>query len=277
MSNSNTNIPNSILIEARMRKKEKRQLLAISIISVVVFLSIWEIISKTGLVDPKYLAAPSTVVETFIRKFTDPNPDGATLLTHIATSLQLVIVGYTAAIVIGVPLGLLMGYYRTFDRLVSPIFEIMRPIPPLAWIPLSIIWLGVGTAAKGFIIFLAAFVPCVINSYTGVKLTPNVLMNVAKTCGASRWEIFWTVCVKSAMPLTFTGIQVSLGNAWSTLVASELVSATSGLGYMIQQGRSYVRADIILVGMLTIGIIGAILTTLLSKLEHIVVKWRANL
>ena len=167
-------------------------------------------------------------------------------------------------------------YYHTFDKLVSPIFEIVRPIPPIAWIPLSIIWLGVGTTAKAFIIFLAAFVPCVINSHTGIKLTPAVYLNVAKTSGASRWEIFWTVSKNYAMPLAFTGVQVALGNAWSTLVASELLAATAGLGYMIQQGRSLVRPDIIIVGMLTIGVIGAILTTLLSKLENHVVKWRSR-
>ena len=269
-------VANSILIEARAKRKESRQLILISVISVFVFLSIWEMAAQFGWVDSKYLCAPTTVIKTFIQKFSDPKPDGAVLGVHIITSLQLVLVGYCSAILIGVPLGLLMGYYHTFDRLVSPIFEIVRPIPPIAWIPLSIIWLGVGTAAKAFIIFLAAFVPCVINSYTGVKLTPTVLLNVAKTCGASRWEIFRTVCVPAAMPLTFTGIQVSLGNAWSTLVASELVSATAGLGYMIQQGRFLVRPDIILVGMATIGVIGAILTTLLSKLENKVVKWRAK-
>ena len=169
-----------------------------------------------------------------------------------------------------------MGYYHTFDKLVSPIFEIIRPIPPIAWIPLSVIWLGIGTTAKGFIIFLAAFVPCVINSYTGIKLTNPVLINVAKTCGASRWEIFKTVCVPSALPLAFTGVRVALGNAWTTLVAAELLSATAGLGYMIQQGRSLARSDIIIVGMLTIGIIGAILSWLLSKLEDKAIRWRAQ-
>lgn len=270
------NAANSILIEAQARRRESRTLMLLSVISVLAFLGIWELAVRVGWVDGRYLCAPSTVVKTFITKTSDPTPDGAVLGVHILTSLKLVLVGYCTAILIGVPLGLLMGYYRVFDRLVSPIFEIMRPIPPIAWIPLSIIWLGIGTAAKAFIIFLAAFVPCVINSYTGVKLTPPVLINVAKTCGATRWEIFRTVSIHSAMPLTFTGIQVALGNAWSTLVAAEMIAATAGLGYMIQQGRSLVRPDIILVGMVTIGVIGAVLTTILSRLEDKVVKWRAK-
>ena len=115
---------------------------------------------------------------------------------------------------------------------------------------------GIGTTAKSYIIFLAAFVPCVINSYTGVKLTNPVLINVAKTCGASKWEIFVKVCVPSSLPLVFTGMRIALGNAWSTLVAAELLASISGLGYMIQQGRSLVRPDIIIVGMMTIGLQG---------------------
>lgn len=267
---------NSILIEAKARRKETKQLLLISTVSVLAFLFLWELAVRVGWIDSRHLCAPSTVLDTFIVKLSDPKPDGAVLGVHIITSLKLVLVGYCAAVVVGVPLGLLMGYFHTFDKLVSPIFEIMRPIPPIAWIPLSIIWLGVGTVAKAFIIFLAAFVPCVINSYTGVKLTPAVYLNVAKTSGASTWEVFWTVSRNYAMPLAFTGVQVALGNAWSTLVASELLAATAGLGYMIQQGRSLVRPDIIIVGMLTIGVIGAILTSLLSKLENHVVKWRSR-
>lgn len=280
MSNNTKKVPDgvadSIKIEMEARKKESRQLLLISLISVAVFLFLWEFAVRIGWIDSKHLSAPSTIVQTFIMKLTDPNPEGGVLGLHIATSLGLVLVGYGAAVIIGVPLGLLMGYYHTFDKLVSPIFEIVRPIPPIAWIPLSIIWLGIGTTAKAFIIFLAAFVPCVINSYTGVKLTPAVYLNVAKTSGASTWEMFWTVSKNYAMPLVFTGVQVALGNAWSTLVAAEMLAATAGLGYMIQQGRLLARPDIIIVGMLTIGVIGAILTSLLSKLENHIVKWRSR-
>lgn len=267
---------NSVEVETKRRFREGRQLFIISTASVVIVIALWEIVVRAGFVDSKYLSAPSSVLQEFVVKLSDPRPDGAVLGVHIITSLKLVAIGYLSAIIVGVPMGLLLGYYHTFNRLVSPIFEIIRPIPPIAWIPLSVIWLGIGTTAKGFIIFLSAFVPCVINSCTGVRLTNPVLMNVAKTCGASRGVIFRTVCIPSAMPLTFTGIRVALGNAWSTLVAAELLSATAGLGYMIQQGRSLVRSDIIIVGMLTIGVIGAILSWILSKLENTVIRWRAR-
>ncbi len=267
-------VSKSIQIENQNRLKEKRQLLMISVISVLVFLLVWEIAVRAGLINPKYLASPTQVVRGFFVKLYDPNPDGAVLGVHFISSLYIALTGYVAAVAIGIPLGLFMGYSTIFYKLVNPIFEIIRPIPPIAWIPLSVIWLGIGTAAKGFIIFLAAFVPCVINSYTGVHQTNPVLINVAKTCGASKWQIFRTVCIPSALPLAFTGLKVALGNSWSTLVAAELISATAGLGYMIQQGRSLVRPDIIIIGMLSIGITGALLSACLSKAEKKFIRGR---
>ena len=267
-------VSESIRIENQNRAREKRQLFLISLTSVVICLLIWEIAVRTALINPKYLSAPSQVFQSFITKFYDPKPDGAILPVHFISSLYLALVGYFAAVIIGIPLGLVMGYSKVFYKLINPIFEIVRPIPPIAWIPLSVIWLGIGTTAKGFIIFLAAFVPCVINAYTGVHQTNPTLINVAKTCGANDWQIFTTVCIPSALPLTFTGLRVALGNSWSTLVAAELLSAKAGLGYMIQQGRSLVRPDIIIVGMLSIGITGALLSACLIRVEKKFVKGR---
>lgn len=264
----------SILIENRNRAKEKKELFCISLVSIILVLVLWEIAVVTELINPRYIASPTQVIETFIIKLYDPKPDGSVLIVHFASSLCLAIVGYLGAIIIGVPLGLAMGYSKTCYTFINPIFEVIRPIPPIAWIPLSVIWLGIGITAKGFIIFLAAFVPCVINSYTGVHQTNQTRINVAKTCGANDWQIFKTVCVPSALPLVFTGLKVALGNSWSTLVAAELLSANAGLGYMIQQGRTLVRPDIIIVGMLSIGITGALLSNILSKQEQKFVKGR---
>ena len=169
-----------------------------------------------------------------------------------------------------------MGYFKIADWLIRPIFEVMRPIPPIAWIPISILWLGIGYPAKIFIIFMSAFVPCVINAHVGVTLTNATLINVAKTCGASRWQIFTTVCIPSALPLVFTSLRLALGNAWSALVAAEMLAATAGLGYMIQQGRNFIRSDIIIVGMLTIGLTGALMSFGLSRLEGKLTPWRTE-
>lgn len=264
----------SIQVEEKNKKREKWTWLLISVTSVLTFLLIWEILVRLEIANPKYLAPPTKVIQAFIQKLTDPTPDGVVLGVHFLASIKLAFTGYLLAIVIGVPLGLLMGYSETFDGLVNPIFEIIRPIPPIAWIPLSVIWLGIGLTAKAFIIFLAAFVPCVINSYTGVRLANPTLKNVAITCGATKQEVFRTVSIPSALPLIFTGLRVALGNSWSTLVAAELVSATAGLGYMIQQGRSLVRPDIIIVGMLTIGITGALMSAVLNRFEDHFVRGR---
>lgn len=267
-------LPESVIIETNARIRESRIQFCISVLAVSAFLFLWYLSVHLGWVDSKYLATPWEVMQTFVRKFYDITPDGGTLPMHFVASLKVVIIGFVTAVVIGTPLGLLVGYYRLADDIISPIFEIIRPIPPLAWTPLAIIWMGLGSSAKAFLIFLAAFVPCVINSYTGVRLTNPVRINVAKTFGASNWEIFKTVCIPSALPMAFAGVKIAIGNAWTTVVAAELLASAAGLGYMIQQGRTYSRSDVIIVGMFAIGITGSIFTTLVSKLENRLVPWR---
>lgn len=266
----------SIEVENQNRKREKIRLVTLSVLGIAIFLSLWQISIGLGWIPKKFLSPPTEVFKSFIIKFYDTRPDGSTLPIHFLSSFYIAFVGFTSAVIVGTPIGLLMGHYKIFEKIVRPIFELIRPIPPIAWIPLSILWLGIGTTAKSYIIFLAAFVPCVINSYTGVKLTNPVLINVAKTCGANSWKIFIKVSVPSALPLVFTGIRIALGNAWSTLVAAELLASTAGLGYMIQQGRSLVRPDIIIVGMLTIGFTGALMAFAVGSLENKVVPWRVK-
>ena len=270
----NDPLPESVIIETNARIREHRIQMVISFLSVLVFLFIWYLAVRFEWVNPKYVATPAQVFDTFIKKYYDTTPDGATIPVHFLASLKVVVIGFLLAVVVGVPLGLLIGYYRLADDIISPIFEIIRPIPPLAWTPLAIIWMGLGSSAKAFLIFLASFVPCVINSYTGIRMTNPVRINVAKTFGASNWEIFRTVCVPSALPMAFAGIKIAIGNAWTTVVAAELLASSAGLGYMIQQGRTFNRSDVIIVGMFAIGITGSIFTALVGKLENTLVPWR---
>ncbi len=256
------------------KKKEKYFLHMLSIIGVLGFLIIWQIAVMFGLVSHDILSTPIEVIQLFFVKLSDPAPDGAVLGVNILSSLQVALTGFILAVVIGIPLGLFMGWYKGFDSFMRPIFEIIRPIPPVSWIPLTIVWLGIGLKAKAFIVFFSAFVPCVINSYTGIKQTAPVLINVAKTCGASNFTIFRKIGVPSAMPMTFAGIRVAIGNAWATLVAAEMLSAASGLGYMILMGRQFARPDIIILGIVVIGIIGVIFTWLLGIVENKVIGWR---
>ena len=209
-------------------------------------------------------------------KFANKAPDGNVLWVNILASLQVALSGFLAAIIIGVPLELVMGWWTYADRFIRPIFELVRPVPPIAWIPLVVVWMGIGLKAKALIIFFTAFVPCVINSYTGIKLTNKTLINVSRTFGASNAEIFWKVGVPSSLPMVFAGIRVALGNSWSTLVAAEMLAASAGLGYMIQIGRTVARPDIVIVGMVVIGAIGAILSGFLSRAEKYFLRWKVN-
>ena len=239
----------------------------ISVLSLIGFLIFWELLCRLDIVGSYQLVPPSEVFQVFIEKLYDPDPDGATLQAHTITSLGLALGAFGAAALIGVPLGLFMGWYRPVRILVRPIFDAMRPIPPIAWISLAILWLGIGYTAKVFIIWLSAFVPCVINAYIGITLTNPVLIRVANIYGASNWETFCKIGAPSAIPMIFTGLKLSLNAAWTTLVAAELLAASEGLGFLIQMGRRIARPDIIIVGMISIGLAGALMSALLSYIE----------
>lgn len=239
----------------------------ISLVSFALFLAAWEAVCAFEIIGPYQLVPPTEVVGVFVDKLGNVKPDGALLQQHAWASLSLAFVGFFAAVLVGVPLGLFMGWYPPVNYMVRPLFDAIRPIPPIAWIPIAILWLGIGIYAKSFIIFLAAFVPCVINSYTGIRLTNPVLIRVARIYGASNWETFLKIGVPSAIPMIFTGMKLSLNAAWTTLVAAELLAASQGLGYLIQLGRRLARPDVIIVGMLTIGLLGALMSWGLTRIE----------
>lgn len=248
----------------------------LSVAGVLSLFLLWQLAVSMGWISEKYLARPTEILLLFFDKFTNPAPDGTTIIPSVLSSLQIALTGLAFGVVAGIPVGLLMGWYKGFDKFINPLFEILRPIPPISWIPLTIVWLGIGIKAKGFIIFFAALIPCVINCYTGIRQTNPTLINVAKTCGASNFEIFVKVGIPSSLPMMFAGIRVALGNAWSTLVAAEMLAATTGLGYMILMGRNFARPDIIVLGMLLIGALGALFTWALGLVERRVIKWRAT-
>lgn len=257
-----------------MIKNKKINYMIVSAIGIAAFFIIWELAVRTGMVSPKKLVAPTEILYNCYLKTMTKAPDGATIQENLFASLKLSLSGFLLAIVIGTPLGLLMGWYKPVQKFFNPIFELVRPIPAIAWIPVIILLLGIGNLAKSFIIFFSAFVPIVINSYTGIRQTSQVYINFSKTCGANNWVIFWRVGIPSAMPMTFGGYKISLGNAWSTLVAAEMLAANKGLGYMILMGRQYGKINIIMMGMVVIGVVGVILYALLSYIESKVLKGR---
>ena len=258
----------------RQKKRTTIQLTSLSVIGILGFLLLWQAAVLTGLLPERYIPAPTEVVALFATKLVDTAPDGAVLGVHVVASLQVALTGFLLAVVIGIPLGLFMGWFRGFDKFMRPVFEILRPIPPVSWIPLTIIWMGIGLQAKAFIVFFSVFVPCVINSYTGIKQASPVLINVAKTCGASNFTVFRKIGIPSALTMTFAGVRVALGNAWATLVAAEMLAANAGLGYMILRGRQFARADLIILGIVVIGVIGVIFSSVLGLLEKKVLRWK---
>ncbi|MDO4269761.1 MAG: ABC transporter permease [Eubacteriales bacterium] len=260
--------------EQRKFERERRKNVLLSLSGLVLFFVLWEVLVDTGVISSRALCSPSELVGTLLTKLVSKNPDGATLIVNMLASLKLAVLGFLIAVAVGIPLGLFMGYFKAFDKFMTPIFEILRPIPPIAWIPIVILTLGIGLGAKIFIIFISAFCGCVINSYLGIKLTNRTYINVAKTFGASDWQIFTKVCLPSAVNMIFAGVRTALNSSWGTLVAAEMLAATSGLGYMIQMGRRLIRPDIIVLGMFTIGSIGALMGLVLGRIEKRIAPWR---
>lgn len=239
------------------------------------FFLFWHLCTEVLELMPAYsLPSPVKVIQSLITKLSSKSPDGSTLLVHVWTSLKTSMLAFLVAAVAGIPLGIAMAWHKTVDLLVKPVFDLLRPIPPIGWIPIMILLLGIGIWAKVAVIFIGAFIPCVINSYTGIKQTSTIHLWVGQTFGATRRQMLWKVAIPTALPVIFTGLKVSLGISWMTLVAAELLASTKGLGYMIQVARTIGRADIIVVGMLTIGIVGLLLAYLLDLLEKIFVKGR---
>lgn len=260
--------------ELKATRREALKYLLISVVVVLLVLAVWQLAVDFKWVSTRFFDSPMGVLKTIVNKFTNKKPDGGRLLQHIWASAKVVWLGFLLAAVIGIPLGLFMGWYGMFDRIVRPLFEILRPIPSLAWIPIVLLFLGIGVEARAVIIFTGCFVATVLNTYTGIRSTSQTLINVAKTCGAGNFEIFRKVGIPSAMPMIFAGLKTSMGSAWGTIVAAEMLSSSNGLGYMIQMGRSFGVVSLIMAGIIVIGICGFISSGIIGLVEGVVLKWR---
>lgn len=226
------------------------------------------------LIAPVRFPSPADVYQAFLQLLGVGYAD-ATLATHVLSSLRRVLLGYALAIVTAIPLGILMGVSRRADGIVNPVFQLLRPIPALAWIPLAILWFGLGTEAQVFVVALAAFAPLVINTYTGVRIVNPVLIAAARVHGAKTWEVLTDVVIPGALPLIFTGLRVSLQVSWMALVAAELVGSTSGLGHVMIYGERDLNSAMIAAGMICVALLGAALTVMLSAIERKAMPWRS--
>ncbi len=243
-----------------------------NLILLTVVILAWQFASTIWLpsIDP-YMAvlmpAPTTIAFTAAGMIASGE-----LLFHLLASLKREASAFLIAAT-AIPLGIAMGWWRLVYNQVNPIMEILRPIPPLAWIPLSILWFGIGDEQNEFIIFLGMFFPILVNTIVGVKnIDPN-MVRAARSLGAPEREVLARIVLMSALPQIITGVRIGLGVGWMALVAAELVGANSGLGFLINDARSMLRTDTITVGMLAIGVVGFLIDTAIRALSRRLLPW----
>lgn len=238
----------------------------------VFLILVWQFASTVWLprIDPHMavlMPAPTSIAKTAAAMIASGE-----LLYNLLASLRREATAFLFAAT-AIPLGMAMGWWRVVYNQVNPVMEILRPIPPLAWIPLSILWFGLGDEQNEFIIFLGMFFPILVNTIVGVKnIEPN-LVRAARSLGAPERKVLWRVVLIGALPQIITGVRIGLGVGWMALVAAELVGANSGLGFLINDARSMLRTDTIAVGMLTIGIIGLVIDTAIRLLSRRLLPW----
>lgn len=257
----------------KIKKIKKKNFAVYSFLSIFLFLFVWWLATEgLGILKPTAMSGPIQTFETLIRKFWEKNPDGFTMQEHIFASLEVTMIGYFVGIAIGTVLGILMGWYEKVDIFVRPLFDLIKPIPGIAWVPVFIVLFGIGLLPKVVTIMISALIPTIVNSYSGVCQTKEVHIWVAQTFGASKGQILLKVAIPSSIPYIMTGVRVALGASWATIVGAEMLAAEKGLGYLINMCRGIYRPDIILAGMICVGVIGALFALILSFVENQLMK-----
>ncbi|MCA0326585.1 MAG: ABC transporter permease [Proteobacteria bacterium] len=234
----------------------------------LLLLLLWYGVRASGLINPALVPAPHQVASKFIELMGDRLP------MDIWMSTQRVFIGVTLGTLLAVPVGFCLGWYRNLRSFVDPVINFFRALPPIALIPLVIVYFGIGESAKIAILFYASFFAGVIVMYEGIAQISPIYVRVARTLGANDLEIFAKVIVPLTVPHILTAIRVALGVAWATLVASELIAAQQGLGALIQNASSFFQLDIIYVGIICIGFIALVMDLLLRTLSRRLVAWQ---
>jgi ABC-type nitrate/sulfonate/bicarbonate transport system permease component len=238
------------------------------IASPLIVIMIWKIVTYLRIFNPVILPSPESIGQAFLSELISGE-----LLKHIQISLFRVFLGFGIGSAMAVSLGLLIGWSEKAKSFVDPIVEIVRPIPPMAWIPLSILWFGIGELPKIFIIILGVFFPVLTNTVVGVKSIEKGLLKLARSMGLKGFTLFKEVIVVGASPFIITGLRIGLGFGWMCLVTAELIAAQAGLGYMIEEAKMLLLTNKVILGMLTIGFLGILIDRLIMRLEKIVLPW----
>lgn len=248
----------------------------LSLGSIAVFLFIWWLVTTMGWVRPLFVPSPGAVLQKFVdiwqRGFT-----GTPFLDHIAISTVRVFGAFALACLVGIPLGLAMGMSPVMRGIFDPPIEFYRPIPPLAYLPLMIIWFGIGETSKVLLIFLSVFAPVALGARSGVKSAAIEQIHAAYSFGASRWQVIRHVILPSALPEILTAMRIGVGFGWTTLVAAEMVAATKGIGYMVLSASQFLQTSTVIMGIIVIAAIAYAFDLLMRFVERRVVPWKGRM
>lgn len=253
------------------KKNMKLTKVAYTIVSFIFIIVIWELIARFTSASI-FLPSASVVLTAFFRSFVVPIGK-YTMIFHILISLYRVMVAFSIATLVGIMLGVATGYSRLLEAIIKPLFEFIRPIPPIAWIPLSILWFGLGDQSKFFIIFLGCFSFITVNTYDGAKNVDPELIGAARMLGANERQVFFEVVLPSSIPYIFAGLQIAVTAGWSAVVGAEMVRSDEGVGWIIIRGMNIGNTVQIMIGMVAIGIVGFILANLTSYIERRLCAW----
>ncbi|MCD8132493.1 MAG: ABC transporter permease [Clostridiales bacterium] len=247
----------------------------ISVITVVVILFAWWLVTKTGTFPEIIIPSPKSVWTSFVTIIQN-GYKGYTLLQHLGTSLKRLGIAYLLVVVTAVPLGLLSGYISKIRAILEPIVEFYRPLPPLAYYTILVLWMGIGESSKLTLLYLAGFAPVYIACVAGVIRIKEDYINGAKTLGAGKGQIFFYVVFPAALTDVFTGLRTALGVEYTTLVAAEMVAAAKGIGWLVLDASNYLRSDIVFMGVILMGITGIVLDQLIRLAERKIVHWKGK-
>jgi taurine transport system permease protein len=269
-------IPRVALAERRRRvARRDRWATVLSILVIAALVAGWSVSSGLRLVSPLFLPAPWRVAHQAM-VIAQHGYAGATLWQHAAASTLRVILGFAIAAGLAIPIGLGMGINRFVKAVVSPVLEFYWPLPPLAYLPLVIIWLGIDEASKLVLLTAAMFGPICMAAQAGVRSVPVERIHAAQSLGGSRRQVFFHIVLPSALPEIFTGLRIAVGVGWGTLVAAELVAATRGIGFMILSASNFLATDIVFIGIAAIAVCAIGSSLAVRAMERLLVPWKGR-
>lgn len=248
----------------------------LSVFSIALFFFVWWLVTFMGWVKPLFVPAPMSIVTKFVAIWKD-GFTGTPFLEHVMISTIRVFGAFLLACIVGLPLGLAMGMSPLMRGLFDPPIEFYRPIPPLAYLPLMIIWFGIGETSKILLIFLSVFAPVVLGARSGVKSAAIEQIHAAYSFGATRWQVMRHVIMPSALPEILTAMRIGIGFGWTTLVAAEMVAATKGLGYMVLSASQFLQTPVVIMGIFVIAIIAFAFDLLMRFVERRLVPWKGRM